>query len=118
MEFFHLLFVLMQIGNPKDYEKKIKPGPMLPDSYRDRAGQPTRTLRAFELHSVIEVIDEVVASCYLKNRKALCFSLAIFRNEMELCPAKNKALKHFSEIDVPSPCFFLNGQAPCSVPFK
>ena len=41
---FWSTFALMQIGNPQDYEKKIKPGPKLPDSYRDRAGQRTWTV--------------------------------------------------------------------------
>jgi hypothetical protein len=31
VKYRYLLFALMQIGNPKDCEKKIKPGPMLPD---------------------------------------------------------------------------------------
>jgi len=69
----------MQKGNPQDYEKKIKPGPML-----RRPGRPTHMNTQINCNYTPDWTGSLnqLASCYSKHLKALSFSFTFLKDAL------------------------------------
>jgi len=73
MEFFHLLFALMQIGNPKDYEKKSSPARCFPIAIGTGRASAHEHSEHLKLHSVIEVIGRSCCFVLFEKSKGAVF---------------------------------------------